>query len=285
VTGSDGYLVIERVWKKGDRIVIRLPESFHTEAIPDNASRVALFYGPVLLAGELGNKEPDPVSGIPVLVAASGDPNQWVRRVDEGAQGGGDPLVFRTKAVGQPGDVTLIPFNRTEKEYYSVYWDLFTPATWAVQQERYKEDRVKAQELEDRTIDRLRLGEMQPERDHSFTGENLHSGEVHGRQWRSTEDGGYFSFVMKVDSSAANTILCSYWGDDHRGRIFDIQVDGQTIATQNLGSFKQSKFYDISYPVPQELVRGKQSVTVKFVARSAHNGVGPVSGTIRMVRS
>jgi len=298
VAGSDGYLVIERVWKKGDRIVIRLPESFHTEAIPDNASRVALFYGPVLLAGELGNKEPDPVSGIPVLVAASGDPNQWVRRVDEGAQAGGDPagaawrsgaggedqLVFRTKAVGQPGDVTLIPFNRTGKEYYSVYWDLFTPTTWAVQQERYKEDRVKAQELEDRTIDRLRLGEMQPERDHSFTGENLHSGEVHGRQWRSTEDGGYFSFVMKVDSSASNTILCSYWGDDHRGRIFDIQIDGQTIATQNLGSFKQSKFYDISYPVPQELVRGKQSVTVKFVARSAHDGVGPVSGTIRMVR-
>jgi DUF1680 family protein len=286
VTGSDGYLVIERAWKKGDRVVVRLPESFHTEGIPDNASRVALFYGPVLLAGELGEKEPDPVSGIPVLVSASADPNQWVRRVDEGSgAGGGEQLVFQTKAVGQPGDVTLIPFNRTEKEYYSVYWDLFTPATWAVQQERYKEDRVKAQELEDRTIDRLRLGEMQPERDHSFTGENLHSGEAHGRQWRSTEDGGYFSFVMKVDSSAANTIVCSYWGDDHRGRIFDIQVDGQTIATQDLGSFKQSKFYDISYPVPQELVKGKQSVTVKLVARSAHNGVGPVSGTIRMVRN
>ena len=279
VTGLDGYLVIKRIWKKGDRIMVRLPESFHTEAIPDNASRVALFYGPVLLAGELGSTEPDPVKGIPVLVAASGDPNQWVQRVDD------EGLVFRTKAVGQPGDVTLIPFNRTEKEYYSVYWDLFTPATWAVQQERYKEDRVKAQELEDRTIDRLRLGEMQPERDHSFTGENLHSGEAHGRQWRGTEEGGYFSFVMKVDSSAANTILCSYWGDDHRGRIFDIQVDGQTIATQNLGSFKQNKFYDIGYPVPPALVKGKQSVTVKFVAHSAHNGVGPVSGTIRMVRS
>jgi uncharacterized protein len=283
VTGSDGYLVIERAWKKGDRVVVRLPESFHTEAIPDNASRVALFYGPVLLAGELGNKEPDPVSGIPVLVSASADPNQWVQRTD-GGSGAGGQLVFQTKAVGQPGDVTLIPFNRTEKEYYSVYWDLFTPATWAVQQERYKEDRVKAQELEDRTIDRLRLGEMQPERDHSFTGENLHSGEAHGRQWRSTEDGGYFSFVMKVDSAAANTIVCSYWGDDHRGRIFDIQVDGQTIATQNLGSFKQSKFYDISYPIPPALVKGKQSVTVKLVARSAHNGVGPVSGMIRMVR-
>jgi len=36
--------------------------------------------------------------------------------------------------------------------------------------------------------------------------------------------------------------------------------------------------------VPAELVRGKRSVTVKFVAKSARNGVGPVSGVIRMVR-
>ena len=90
---------------------------------------------------------------------------------------------------------------------------------------------------------------------------------------------------MKVDGNAGNTLLCSYWGDDHRGRIFDIQVDGQTIATQNLGSFKQSKFYELSYGVPQELVKGKQTVTVRFVAHGPHTSVGPVSGTIRMVRS
>jgi DUF1680 family protein len=303
VIGDDGYVVISRVWKKGDKIVVRLPESYYTEDIPDNVSRVALFYGPVLLAGELGDTEPDPVSGIPVLVATSADPNRWMRRVtvqagsrrvagdeagptgDEARLTADDSLVFQTVAVGQPGEIKLIPFNRTEKEYYSVYWDLFTPQTWAVQQEKYREERKKAQELEERTIDRLRLGEMQPERDHSFTGDNLHSGEAHGRQWRATEDGGYFSFVMKVDSAAANTLLCSYWGDDHRGRIFNIQVDGQTIATQNLASFKQSKFYEIAYPVPPELMRGKQTVTVRFVARSAQNGVGPVSGTIRMVRN
>ena len=278
--GGDGYLAIRRTWKSGDRVVVELPEDFHSEGLPDNFSRVALFYGPVLLAGELGDKEPDPVSGIPVLVSSSADPNRWMRRLP------GDSLVFRTVSTGQPGgiDITLIPFNRTENEYYSVYWDLFTPQSWAVQQEKYQADRVRAQELEDRTVDRLRLGEMQPERDHSFTGENLHGGEAHGRQWRSAEDGGYFSFVMKVDPAAANLLVCNYWGDDHRGRLFDIQVEGKTIATQSLGSFKQSKFYEISYPVPAELVRGKGSVTVKFVARSALNGVGPVSGVIRMVK-
>jgi uncharacterized protein len=280
--GYDGYQMIKRVWKKGDRVVIELPEDLHSEPMPDNESRVALFYGPVLLAGELGVREPDPVSGIPVLVSSTADPNRWMRRVTGLA---GDSLVFRTVGTAQPGEITLIPFNRTENEYYSVYWDMFTPQSWAAQQEKYQAERVRAQEMEDRTIDGLRLGEMQPERDHSFTGENLQGGEAHGRQWRSAEDGGYFSFVMKVDGSAANMLVCDYWGDDHRGRIFDIQVDGQTIATQSLGTFKQSKYYEILYPVPDGLVRGKKSVVVKFVAKSSHNSVGPVSGVIRMVRS
>ena len=274
-----GYLVIRRTWKNGDKVEAHFPENFYTVAIPDNPSRIAIFYGPVLLSGELGNNEPDPVKGIPVLVAPNDDPNKWIRRTDP------NRLVFQTTSVGQPGDVTLIPFNRTENEYYSVYWDYFTPASWSVQQEKYAAERKREQELEARTIDRLRLGEMQPERDHGFAGEGLQTGEEHGKKWRSTEDGGYFSFTMKVDSAAGNTLFCDYWGDDHRGRIFDIQIDGETIATQNLTSFKQSKFYEITYPIPQELVKGKQTITVKFVAHSPHAGVGPVSGTIRMVRS
>jgi hypothetical protein len=193
--------------------------------------------------------------------------------------------VFETVSVGKPGDVKLIPFNETKNEYYSVYWDKFTPDGWAKEQVRYAAERRKEQELEDRTVDRLRLGEMQPERDHDFKGENLRSGEEHGKKWRAADDGGGFSFVMKVDGNAGNTLICSYWGDDHRGRNFDIQVDGQTIATQGLGALKQSKFYEFSYVIPQELVKGKGSVRVGFVSHGPHGGVGPVSGTIRMVRN
>lgn len=276
---AHGYLFIRRNWKNGDKIQVHFAEDFYTRAIPDNPARIAIFYGPVLLSGELGNTEPDPVKGIPVLVSPSEDPNKWIRRTDP------NRLVFQTSKVGQPGDVTLVPLNTTENEYYSVYWDYFTPATWALQKENYAAERKREQELEEHTIDKLRLGEMQPERDHSFAGEGLLTGEEHGKKWRSTEEGGYFSFTMKVDSTAGNTLYCDYWGDDHRGRIFDIQVDGQTIATQNLTSFKQSKFYEITYPIPQELVKGKPTVTVRFAAHSPRNGVGPVSGTIRMIRN
>jgi len=275
VKGEDGYMAIKRVWSNKDKVVIHLPESFHTESMPDNADRVALFYGPVLLAGLFGNSEPDPLKGVPVLVTSEKDPNKWVKR---------DGLVFHTSNVGQPADVELVPFNRTKNEYYSVYWDRFTPDGWAVRQDQYREEKRKQQEMEDRTIDRMRLGEMQPERDHSFTGEELETGEEHGQKWRSAERGGNFSFVMKVDSSSGNTLLCSYWGSDHRGRIFNIQIDGQTIATQDLNGFKESRFYEVKYSVPQELVKGKKTVTVRFVAKSAGNSVGPVFGTVRIVR-
>ena len=54
--GADGYLQIRRTWKTDDKVGVRFPESFYTMASPDNPGRVALFYGPVLLAGELGDK-------------------------------------------------------------------------------------------------------------------------------------------------------------------------------------------------------------------------------------
>ncbi len=275
--GADGYLFIRRSWGDGDKVEISLPENYYAEGMPDNVNRVALFYGPVLLAGELGDKEPDPVKGIPVLVSASADPNQWLKREDG--------LVFRTTDVGRPGQITLIPFNCTANEYYSVYWDYFTPDSWAVQQEKYEAERKREQALEAHTIDRLRLGEMQPERDHAFSGVGLQNGEGHGKKWRASDEGGSFSFSMKVDSSGGNSLVCDYWGDDHRGCVWDIQIDGQTIATQNLASLKQSKFYAVSYPIPQELVKGKASVMVRFSARDAHSSVGPVSGTIRLVRN
>jgi hypothetical protein len=275
VAGEDGYIMLTRTWKNNDRVVVHLPESFRAEPMPDNADRIALFYGPVLLAGLFGNVEPDPMKGVPVLVTSQKDPNKWIER---------DGLVFHTRHVGQPADVELIPFNRTGNEYYSVYWDRFTPEGWAMRQDEYREEKKQQQEMEDRTIDRVRLGEMQPERDHSFTGEELETGEEHGQKWRSAERGGNFSFMMKVDSSASNTLICSYWGADHRGRLFHIQIDGQTIATQNLDGFKESRFYEVKYAVPQGLVKGKTSVNVRFVAKSRNNSVGPVYGTVRMVR-
>ncbi|MBR0036574.1 MAG: glycoside hydrolase family 127 protein [Bacteroidales bacterium] len=56
-TDKAGYVVLRRNWKDGDVVEYTMPMSLRTEATPDDPHRVAVFYGPVLLAGQLGTEE------------------------------------------------------------------------------------------------------------------------------------------------------------------------------------------------------------------------------------
>ena len=271
-----GYLVVNRKWKNNDHIELTLAERVYTEAMPDNSNRKAIFYGPVLLAGVLGETEPDPLKGIPVFVTSETDPNKWLKMVDRTQSS------FMTSNTARPSEVKLIPFNRTKNQYYSVYWDVFTPQEWAVQQKIYDEQKKKQQEMELKTVDLLRIGEMQPERDHNVGGENIITGEDHQKKWRATEGEGNFSFQMKTDQNTRNTLINTYWGTENRGRIFDILIDGVKLTTVDLNQYKESRFYDISYPIPAELTKGKENVTIKFVSKPG-NGVGPFYGC-RIIR-
>jgi uncharacterized protein len=274
---ADGYFTITRTWKTGDAITFKPDLQLYTRSMPDNPNRVAVFYGPLVLAGVFGNKEPDPVTGIPVLVSSETEPVKWLKADDS------KPLVFHSLNVGQPQDITLMPFNQVQKEFYSVYWDLFTPQGWSEQQKVYEAERKRKHEIEMKTVDLLRLGEMQPERDHDFAGDKVNTGEEHTRKYRLAYPGGYFSFNLKVDAEKVNSLLCSYWGMDNRGRTFDILVNDVKITTEDLNKYKSSKFYEIVYPIPADVTKGKDKVKVTFKP-VAHNMVGPVYGEVRMMR-
>ncbi|SHE43905.1 glycoside hydrolase family 127 protein [Pedobacter caeni] len=269
VSEENGYYVIRRNWKNNDKIEYITPEKLYTEAMPDNPNRRAVFYGPVLLAGDLGLTEPDPVQGVPVFVSAEQDPKEWLKMVDQ------KQLSFKTTGIARPHDVTLIPFNQTENQHYSVYWDVFTPEQWLVQQKVYEEQKRLQKELDDRTTDLFRFGEMQPERDHNFSSEKAQSGEEHGKKWRMAGEGGFLQFEMKTDPKLSNTLIASYWGMDNRGRNFEVYVDGTLIATEDLNKYKESRFYEISYVIPTELSNGKNKVTIKLVPK-AKNSAGPI---------
>lgn len=271
-----GYYVITRKWKNDDKISYVTPEKLYTEAMPDNADRRAVFFGPVLLAGALGTTEPDPIKGVPVFVSANKDPKEWLNVVNQAE------LKFQTKNIAQPQDVTMIPFYQTKNQFYSVYWDVFTPEKWAVQQKIYDEQKRKQKELEDKTLDVFRFGEMQPERDHNFTAAKESMGEEHGSKWRMAGEEGFIQFDVKVDPNAQNTIIASYWGMDNRGRNFDILVDNVNVATEDLNRYKESRFYEISYKIPLEVSKGKSKVTVKLSPK-AKNSAGPVY-SIRVIK-
>ena len=54
VPGS--YIILNREWKDGDRIEITYPMKLRTETTPDNDKKVAILYGPLVLAGEMGTE-------------------------------------------------------------------------------------------------------------------------------------------------------------------------------------------------------------------------------------
>ncbi|HKO82844.1 MAG TPA: glycoside hydrolase family 127 protein, partial [Chitinophagaceae bacterium] len=55
---EDGFYVIERKWKNGDSISLNFVMSLYSESMPDNPNRIALLYGPLVLAGQLGLTRP-----------------------------------------------------------------------------------------------------------------------------------------------------------------------------------------------------------------------------------
>ena len=255
----DGYIPLRVTMKKNDKLEVRFNMHLYTETMPDNPNRIAFKYGPIVLAGQLGKDMPDPVYGTPVLLTDNKNINDWIKPA-------GQPLQFEMKEVGKPFDVKLMPFYKMYDQYYSVYWDYFTNADWAARQKEYEAEKQRAKEIEDKTIDNFRIGEMQPERNHSLkASEKSYVSDAIGRMGREARRDNYFSFEMKTNNVIGCNLLLTYIGDD-KDRKFDILIDGVKIATEEWQGGKTGKFYDVEYKIPEDLVKGKEKITVRIEA-------------------
>jgi hypothetical protein len=269
------YVTLQREWRDGDTVEIRLPMSLRTECLPGDPSQVAILYGPIVLAGELGREGLENVSPfahsqldlshvptptVPGLLASAADLPAHVESVADST------LKFRTQGIGQPHDVTLIPYYLLNHQRYAIYWKLYSQEDWQARQAEIAAAEARRQAMEARIVDQVLPGNPQSETDHKFHGERTHSGEFQLRRWRDGR--GWFSWQLKVVPDNPLILRCTYWGGDSgHGREFDILVDGQKVAEQTIRSAKR-EFFDVDYPMPAELTRGKASVTVKFQAQA-----------------
>ena len=132
---SDGYVAIEREWRSGDVVQVRLPMTLRAEPLPGTTDAVAFMYGPIVLAGRLGREGLAPGNQIivneresgnmlngavevPVLVGDAATVLGRIRREPR------MPLSFRTVGVGRPREVELIPYYQLAHERYNLYWRL-----------------------------------------------------------------------------------------------------------------------------------------------------------------
>lgn len=135
------FLTIDRLWLDGDKIEVQIPMSLRIEETPDNAHRVAFFYGPVLLAGILADDK-TPTGGfygsmtgvrangvtMPTLYKLDRPFSEWIEKTSD------DSLIFKIFNMEQNEDITLVPIFRTHFMAYTAYWDAYE-ATNEPQQE------------------------------------------------------------------------------------------------------------------------------------------------------
>lgn len=274
VTGQPGsFIEIDKTWETGDKVDVNIPFSLRLESMPDDSNRVAVMYGPLVLAGDLG-----PVSDslskdamyVPVMMTDKRDPSLWMKPED------GKPNSFVTVNTGRPRDVEFKPFYATYDRRYSVYWDLFNENEWEQKKAEYKADLERSKKLKEAEIDFVRPGEMQPERNHNFKGEKTSSGSFKERTNRDSR-GGWFSFDLKTIANSPVALVVDYWGGFPGAKTFDILVNDKIIATENISNKKDGQFISEQYDIPIEITRGRSKITVMFRAQPG-NMAGPVFG-------
>jgi len=278
----ESYLTIDREWADGDQVEFSLPMSLHLYHAADLKNNVAILYGPLVLAGELGRdhfptteqvRNQNDLNNlrsprVPALVSETEDPSAWLKPTP------GRPLAFTTVGLGRPHEVTLTPLYQVNHQRYTVYWKLLSPSEWADHQKELKaeDERLRAEAA--RLVDEAGFGQEQPERDHNMQSENSKAGQFNGRFYRDAWAGGWFSCRMKVLPGLAQALRCTYWGSDKGGREFDVLIDDTKAATELLKAAHPGEFYTTDYPIPAALIAGKSAITVKFQAHAGRMAGG-----------
>lgn len=275
------YATIERAWRKGDRVDVRLPMTTHLEQMPGKSNYYAVLHGPVVLAartrmfgddklnfladdsrmGHIASGPTCPLEAAPMFVSDSTD---FVARFKPVA---GKPLTFTAPGLvhGADGPRTeFIPFFRLHESRYTMYWQHATPGGLKAQQAANAEREADRIALNARTIDQVAPGEQQPESDHFFKGEGVDTGIINGRRWRHATR--WFSYELNDPKGEAKILQLGFAKGD-AGRRFDVFVNGKLLAAVILGGDAREEVYTVDYPILEAMRdRAKGKLSVRLVA-------------------
>ena len=280
----DSYVEIARTWKAGDTVEIVLPKTLRTEPLKDNPNRLAVMWGPLVLAGDLGPEiggrggrggaaAPD----VPVLVAPDQPVSNWLKPVD------GKPGTFRTTGVGLKQEIDFVPFYQLPRRRYAVYWDMYTPEEWNARETAYRTAEAKQKKLEAATVGFAQPGQMQAERDTNQQGDGSAPVTLENHFGRNATK--WFSFDLPVETGRPLTLIVTYTNDNGGASACDVLVDGKKVGEQTGGRRspeQEVRFFDVEYSLPPDVVADKKKVTVRF---EATNRATPSVFGIRIVKT
>lgn len=279
-----GAAILTREWRPGDTVTFGLPLRPRAERLPDGSPWQAYFAGPVLLASRDGA---DQLTGLraddsrmghvahgPLRALADAPivpdtaPEQSLKR--------DGPLRYRIEFADPAGAAELVPLYEVHDSRYTVYW----PVAAADEVERRRAELVADRDLlalDARTVDKVALGEQQPESDHGFRGEATEVViDAGGRRARTT----------------AATMAVTLKDPDREGRLLRIghrltgsptavtvRLNGSVIATETWTD--EQGDYDLDYALPHDLTASDE-YELELTA-PAENPTPPLT-TVRLLR-
>jgi len=279
--GADGYVKIDRKWKKGDVVDVDFP--MHTSVVPlQNVEQyVAFMHGPIVLGMKTGTEDLRgiiaddsrfgqyaggrylPVDKAPMLIYDEVKPlEDYLVPVE------GKPLHFRFSDIEvlNPIEGELQPFYTIHDSRYMMYW-------LALSKNEYKEhlaalaaEEAERMKLEGRTVDKVQPAEQQPETDHKMLSERSTTGNTNNVFFREAQNGGWFSYELATGGKTELALYLKYWGvDDWGTRRFEIYVDDEKlIEVNNSRRWRSSVFKTEEYRIPASMLEGKEYVRVRF---------------------
>ena len=275
VTAVPGeWFALDREWRDGDTVLVKAPLAPRYESMPDNPDRLALFAGPILLAGDVGpaiDPATEDPNYVPLLVPGTKPVSHWLRAT-------GTPLTFTT-TVARPRQIAVQPFFRLRDCSYAVYWDRVTPAGWGAHVNDVKQQREQARQMEARTVDKVTVGDSASETAHrlegggdSITGRGSRGLVMH-LAWRQARAGKTIAYRMRVPRDKPAVIRCRYATETEEEDVadFDIEVGGTTIARERprRGWRPPPDVLVVEYPIPTGLTEGKDEIQVLFRAAAS----------------
>jgi DUF1680 family protein len=238
---ADGFVTISRNWKNSDEIILAFSAGVTQEVLPSHPQWTAFKYGPIVLAQETSKEQMPglfaddsrmghetrgkmfPLSSGHVFVSNQKDISQKIKK--------GDNLTFTVD------DITLKPFFAIHESRYQMYFQVLTDSEY----KDFQKNIAAESAFEESIVDKIDLGEQQPEADHGYKGEKSNSGYDHGSFWRNTA--GYISYEMTNKNKKA-TKLYIYSLDKITTKNLAIEING-VGKTLNLESENRA-FVDLS---------------------------------------
>jgi len=293
VSQPSTYVTVDRTWNGGEVVKVLLPMHNTIEQLPNVTNYLAIMHGPILLGAKTGTED---------LLGLVADDSRWghiasgtLLPLNTAPILVGDRTTFSSKlipVVGKPltftapglfvtkADSALVlePFFRIHDSRYMMYWLTITSSQYQKQVDSIAAVQKAFLELEARTIDKVAPGEQQPEVDHKLKSLNSLTGTYSNEFYRNAGvclggTGGFFSYNMLTKRETNLSLMVRYWGNEGCRRTFDILIDGTKLLTENIvGKWSKAAFVNQEYAIPDSLVAGKDTITVRFQAANGYAG-------------